>query len=48
MKIAVGCDHVVFELKNKIMNHLTEKGIEYKEYDSDSSENQIIPFMARQ
>lgn len=47
MKIAVGCDHVVFELKNKIMNHLTEKGIEYKDYGTYSSEKQIIPFMVQ-
>lgn len=43
MKIAVGCDHVGFELKNKIMKHLTEKGIEYKDYGTYSSENADYP-----
>lgn len=30
--IAIGCDHAGFSVKQKIMEHLTEKGYEYKDY----------------
>ncbi len=30
--IAIGCDHAGFNVKQKIMEHLTEKGYEYKDY----------------
>ena len=37
--IAIGCDHGGFELKNEIINHLREKGVEIKDfgcYDTNS------------
>ena len=34
--IAIGCDHGGFELKNHVINHLKEKGIEYKDYGTYS------------
>lgn len=30
--IAIGCDHAGFNVKQKIMEHLTEKGYEFKDY----------------
>ena len=37
--IAVGCDHGGFELKQEVLKHLEERGIEYKDYGcySDAS-----------
>ena len=32
MKIALGCDHGGLDLKNKIIEHLKEKGIETKDF----------------
>ena len=32
MKIAIGCDHVGFELKGKVIEHLKEKGIEVVDF----------------
>jgi len=32
MKIGFGCDHVAFELKNELMEHLNKKGIECIDY----------------
>lgn len=43
MKIAIGCDHVGFELKDRLMNHLKEKGIEYKDFGTYSSERTDYP-----
>lgn len=30
--LAIGCDHGGYELKNHIINHLKERGIEYKDF----------------
>ena len=30
--IAIGCDHAGFNVKQKIMEHLTKKGYEFKDY----------------
>ena len=30
--LAIGCDHAGYELKQEIIRHLEEKGIEYKDY----------------
>lgn len=43
MKIAIGCDHVGFELKDRIIKHLEEKGIEYKDFGTFSSERTDYP-----
>ena len=34
--IAIGCDHGGYELKQEIMKHLEERGLEYKDYGCDS------------
>ena len=36
--IAIGCDHGGFELKQEIIKHLEEKGIEYKDFGCYSEE----------
>jgi len=43
MKIAIGCDHGGFELKNKIIEHLTKKGIECKDFGCYSTESVDYP-----
>lgn len=43
MKIAIGCDHVGFELKDRIIKHLEEKGIEYRDFGTFSSERTDYP-----
>ena len=30
--IAIGCDHGGYELKQEVMKHLEERGVEYKDY----------------
>lgn len=37
MKIAVACDHGAFDLKNKVVAHLQEKGYEVKDFGTYSS-----------
>ena len=37
--IAVGCDHGGFELKQEVLKHLEERGIEYKDYGCYSTDN---------
>ena len=32
MKIAIGCDHGALALKNKVVEHLTKKGFEVKDF----------------
>ena len=46
MKIAIGCDHAGFELKNDIINHLKEKGIEYNDFGTYSEESCDYPEFA--
>lgn len=43
MKIGVGSDHGGFELKEKIKEHLTEKGIEVIDYGTYSEESVDYP-----
>lgn len=45
--IAIGCDHGGYELKQEIMNHLKQRGIEYKDYGTYSSESCDYPEYAR-
>ena len=37
MKIAIGSDHVGYELKGKVIAHLKEKGIEVKDFGTNST-----------
>ena len=37
--IALGCDHAGFELKQFIIKHLEERGIEYKDYGTYSTDS---------
>lgn len=43
MKIAIGCDHVGFELKGKVIEHLKEKGLEVVDFGTNSSERTDYP-----
>ena len=43
MKIAIGSDHVVYELKGKVIAHLKEKGIEVKDFGTNSTERTDYP-----
>ncbi|MBE6562878.1 MAG: ribose 5-phosphate isomerase B [Ruminococcaceae bacterium] len=42
-KIALGCDHGGFELKNEIIAHLKECGVEYKDFGTYSSDSCDYP-----
>jgi len=46
MKLAIGGDHAGFELKNKVINHLTDKGHEVKDFGCSSSESVDYPDFA--
>ncbi|MDD2978414.1 MAG: ribose 5-phosphate isomerase B [Hespellia sp.] len=43
MKIGIGNDHSAVEMKNEIMEYLTEKGYEVVNYGTDSSESCDYP-----
>ena len=43
MKIAIGCDHVGYELKKKVIDHLTEKGHEVVDFGTNSTERTDYP-----
>lgn len=43
MKLAIGNDHTAVELKNTIMSHLQDKGIEVVNVGTDSSESFDYP-----
>ena len=42
-KIALGCDHGGFELKNEIIAHLEAAGVEYKDFGTYSSDSCDYP-----
>ncbi|PWL43379.1 ribose 5-phosphate isomerase B [Christensenella sp. MSJ-20] len=44
--LAIGCDHGGFELKQAIMEHLREKGIEYYDFGCYSTESMDYPTVA--
>ena len=44
--IAVGCDHGGYDLKKEILKHLDEKGIQYKDFGTYSSESVDYPVYA--
>ncbi|MDD6527455.1 MAG: ribose 5-phosphate isomerase B [Oscillospiraceae bacterium] len=43
MKIAIGCDHVGYELKKRVIDHLTEKGHEVVDFGTNSQERTDYP-----
>ncbi|WIF96051.1 ribose 5-phosphate isomerase B [Caminicella sporogenes] len=43
MKIAIGSDHGGYNLKEAIKKHLEEKGIEYKDFGTNSTESVDYP-----
>lgn len=45
--IALGSDHGGFELKQAIMKHLDEKGVEYKDYGTYSTDSCDYPDYAK-
>lgn len=47
MKIALGADHAGYELKNRIRQHLEEKGIETRDEGVNSAESVDYPDYAR-
>jgi ribose 5-phosphate isomerase B len=47
MKIALGADHAGYELKEKIRQHLTDKGIAVDDVGTDSSHSVDYPDYAR-
>lgn len=44
--LAIGCDHGGYELKQKIIEHLKEKGIEVKDFGSYSPDSVDYPAIA--
>jgi ribose 5-phosphate isomerase B len=45
--IAIGCDHGGYALKEEIKKYLDEKGIEYKDFGTDSTERTDFPIYAK-
>ena len=45
--IAIGSDHCGFELKKKLMEHLSERGLEYKDFGTYSSASCDYPVYAK-
>ena len=45
--IAIGCDHGGYELKQKILAHLKERGLEYKDFGCDSTASVDYPVYGR-
>ena len=45
--IAIGSDHGGFELKEKLMEHLSERGLEYKDFGTYSSASCDYPLYAK-
>jgi len=43
MKIAIGADHAGFEYKQKIVQHLTDKGLEVQDYGTFSTDAVDFP-----
>ena len=41
--IAIGCDHGGYELKQKILAHLRQRGVEYKDFGCDSTASVDYP-----
>ncbi len=45
--IALGCDHGGYELMKEIKEHLTKRGIEYKDFGTDSPKATDYPIYAK-
>ena len=45
--IALGCDHGGYELKQEVIKHLQERGIEFKDFGCDSTESVDYPVYAK-
>ena len=45
--IALGCDQGGFELKQEVMKHLTERGLEFKDYGSYDEKSVDYPEYAK-
>ncbi len=45
--IALGCDHGGYELMQEIKEHLTKRGIEYKDFGTDSPKATDYPIYAK-
>ncbi|MEM1484599.1 ribose 5-phosphate isomerase B [Oscillospiraceae bacterium PP1C4] len=43
MKIAIGCDHVGYELKDRLIHHLEEKGIAYHDFGTYKTDRTDYP-----
>lgn len=43
MNISIGADHAGYELKNKVIKHLEEKGIKVKDFGTNSDESVDYP-----
>lgn len=48
MKVSLGCDHGGYALKEEIKKHLEEKGIEYVDCGTYSTDSVDYPDFARQ
>ena len=46
MKIAIGCDHGAFALKNKVIEHLEKQGHEVRDFGTYSTESCDYPDFA--
>jgi ribose 5-phosphate isomerase B len=46
-KIAIGCDHAGFEMKEELKKFLLEIGYEYKDFGANSSESTDYPIYGR-
>jgi len=47
LKIAIGCDHAGFILKNKVIDYFREQGIPFNDYGTDSTESCNYPDIAK-
>jgi len=47
MKIAIGCDHGAYILKDKVANYLKEKGVEVIDYGTNGPESVHYPVFAK-
>lgn len=45
--IAIGCDHGGYELKLKILDHLWQRGLEYRDFGCESTASVDYPFYGK-